>query len=154
MENSRYKIDPKPGINNSIHLEWEDPPVEIQLDVGDVHIWKCHLDEDISDDKVNMILGAVVVMVMLAITIVIAWNVVGSIDTSSLEDTIRENVHGLQEVNDNDAANATWNATLTVGNSTTSITDNMETYYTIAPIMLIVMAAVGILGYIMLLKKQ
>ncbi len=110
----------------------------------------------ISNNKaeIDMILGAVVVMITLAITIVIAWNVVGSIDTDGLEDTIRQNVHGLQEVNDNDAANATWNATLTVGNSTASITDNMETYYTIAPIMLIVMAAVGILGYILLLKKQ
>ncbi|NIQ88073.1 MAG: hypothetical protein GWN93_02880 [Deltaproteobacteria bacterium] len=102
----------------------------------------------------NMILGAVSVVVMLAISLVIAYNVVGAIDTDGLEDTIRQNVHGLQEVNDNDAANTTWNNTLTVGNCTTDLTDNMETYYQVAPIVLIVMAAVGILGYILMLKKQ
>ncbi|NIQ88072.1 MAG: hypothetical protein GWN93_02875 [Deltaproteobacteria bacterium] len=90
----------------------------------------------------NMILGAVVTMVMLAISIVIVWNVVGSIDTTDL-DTAVDGVY-----NDPGAASTE------VTNATSDLTDNLETFYSVAPIVLIVMAAVGILGYVLLLRRS
>jgi hypothetical protein len=109
----------------------------------------------INNDNANldMILGAVSVSILLAVSIVVAWNVVGGIDTADLDTIIRQNVHGLQQSNPTDAENATWNATLSVGNSTDSLADNMETFYAVAPIVLIVMAAIAILGYVMLLRR-
>ncbi len=89
----------------------------------------------------NMILGAVVVMVMLAISIVIVWNVVGAIDTTDLDTAVDGNFI--------DSGAASTEAS----NATTDLTDNLETFYTVAPIVLIVMAAVGILGYVLLLRR-
>lgn len=92
--------------------------------------------------NLDMILSAVVVMVMLAISIVIVWNVVGSVETSDLDTAVDGNFI------DSGAASTE------VTNATTDLADNLETYYTVAPIVLIVMAAVGILGYVLLLRKR
>jgi len=82
----------------------------------------------------NVILSAVVVAIALAISIVIVFNVMSSMDT----DTI-----------DGNFANSTPSA-----NATENIQTNIETFYTIMPIVLIVMAAVAILGYVLLLRRQ
>jgi len=82
----------------------------------------------------NVILSAVVVAIALAISIVIVFNVMSSMDT----DTI-----------DSNFANSTPSA-----NATENIQTNIETFYTIMPIVLIVMAAVAILGYVLLLRRQ
>jgi hypothetical protein len=91
--------------------------------------------------NLEMILGAVVVMVMLAISIVIVWNVVGAVETTDLDTAI-------------DAIYIDSGAASTeVTNATADLTANLETFYTVAPIVLIVMAAVGILGYVLLLRR-
>jgi len=91
----------------------------------------------------NMILGAIVVMVMLAISIVVVWNVVAAVDPSEMDTAI-------DGILDWDTGAASTHAT----NATTDLTTNLETFYTVAPIVLIVMAAVGILGYVLLLRRR
>ena len=81
----------------------------------------------------NMILAAVVMAIALAIGIIIVFNVIAAVDTS----TIDAGLTGTP------AANAT-NDLLT----------NTETFYTVAPIAMIVVAAVGILSYVLLLRRR
>ena len=81
----------------------------------------------------NLILTAIVIAIVLAIGIVIVFNVLGSIDTT----TVDANFAGTP------AANAT-----------TDLQTNLETFYTVAPISLIVIAAVGILAYVLLLRRK
>jgi hypothetical protein len=70
------------------------------------------------------------------------FNILGAVDMTATDNTI--------------AANLGENATLMNpgANSTTDLQTNIETFYTVAPIILIVMAAVGILGYVMLLRRR
>jgi heme/copper-type cytochrome/quinol oxidase subunit 2 len=85
----------------------------------------------------NMVLTAVVLAITLAISIVIVWNVMGSIDTTSVDAALRK-----IDPNTNVSRNATE-----------SISENLEIFYTISPIILIVVAAVAILGYVLLLRR-
>ena len=82
---------------------------------------------------VNMILAAVVMAIGLAIGIIITYSVIGSVDA----DTIDAGLTGSPAEN---AASALINST--------------GTFYTVAPIALIVVAAVAILGYVMLLRRR
>jgi len=105
-----------------------------------------------------MILGAVTVAITFAISIIIIWNVVASIDSSGTDANLRRGMGGVDGGSGatTDEINATWqrwNDTQYVTNSTDDITTNIETFYTVAPIVLIVMAAVGILGYVLLLRR-
>jgi len=83
--------------------------------------------------NVNLILMAVVAAVVLAISIVIVFSVLGGLDNT----TVDANFGG---VNETPAANAT-----------DDITANLETFYTISPIYVVVLAAVGIIAAIMMI---
>ena len=91
----------------------------------------------------NMILLAVVMGIALAIGIIVVFNVHGGIagDLSDLDSAVAA-ASGRSSTLDNSASNAS--------NSTLS---NIETYFTIAPLALIVIAAVGILSYVLLLRR-
>jgi hypothetical protein len=81
----------------------------------------------------NMILAAIIMGIVFAIGIIIVFNVMGSLDTTSI---------------DANFANSTPSA-----NATQNLQDNVETFYTVGPIALIVVAAVGILSYVLLLRR-
>jgi len=88
----------------------------------------------------NMILGAIVVAITLAISVIIVWNVVAAVDPGTIDSSVEaaiQETSGFQDVT----------------NSTDDLNTNIETFYTVAPIVLIVMAAVGILGYVLLLRR-
>jgi branched-subunit amino acid ABC-type transport system permease component len=68
----------------------------------------------------------------LAVGIIITYNVIGSVDTATID-------AGLTGAPAATAASSLINST--------------GTFYTIAPIALIVVAAVAILGYVLLLRK-
>lgn len=78
-------------------------------------------------------LAAVVMAIALAVGVLIVYNVVGSIDSATID-------AGLTG---EPAQNATY-----------ALVNNTNTFYTVAPIALIVVAAVGILGYVMLLRRR
>ena len=89
----------------------------------------------------NMVLGAIVVAIVLAISIIIVWNVMGTVDATTLDASV-------------ETAIGESGACTEVTNATDDLTTNIETFYTVAPIVLIVMAAVGILGYVLLLRRS
>ena len=80
----------------------------------------------------NMILAAIVMAIVFAIGIIIVYNVLASVDTT----TIDAGLTGTP------AANATED-----------LITNVNTFYTVGPIALIVVAAVGILSYVLLLRR-
>ena len=82
---------------------------------------------------INMILAAVVMAIALAIGIIITYNVIGSVDADTID-------AGLTGNPAETAASALINQT--------------NTFYTVAPIALIVVAAVAILGYVLLLRRR
>ena len=81
----------------------------------------------------NMILAAIVMAIVFSIGIVIVFNVIASVDSS----TIDANLDGTPSAN-----------------ATDDLLDNLNTFYTVGPIALIVVAAVGILSYVLLLRRQ
>ena len=95
------------------------------------------------DDKgnVKMVTTVVAILVTLIIYIIIFFNIAGSIDTDDVDDNIRENVYG--------EGGTTWhNGTEYAANSTDKVLDQSATFFTIAPILAIVIIAVVIIGYV------
>ena len=92
------------------------------------------------DGDMNMILAAIVMAIVFAIGIIIVYNVLGSVDVSTIDS-------GLQDALDDSAATPAANAT-------EDLIDNVNTFYTVGPIALIVVAAVGILSYVLLLRRS
>jgi len=88
----------------------------------------------------NMVLGAVVVAIVLAISVIIVWNVVAAISPGDIDASV-------------ETAIGETGACTEVSNATENLNTNLETFYSVAPIVLIVMAAVGILGYVLLLRR-
>jgi len=82
---------------------------------------------------VNMILTAVVMGIVFAISIAIIYSVLGGIDYT----TIDAGLTGTP------AANAS-----------TSLQTNLATFYTLGPIAIVVVAAVGIISYVLLIRSR
>ena len=87
-----------------------------------------------------MILAAIVMAIVFAIGIIIVYNVLGSLDVDTIDDN-------LQDALDDTATTPTLNAT-------EDLIGNVNTFYTVGPIALIVVAAVGILSYVLLLRRS
>jgi len=102
------------------------------------NFWKDH-----SADT-GLVMTAVVLAVVMAVSVILVFNVLGAITTDDVDEDIRENVYSETTAT---SIRPAYNASL-------DVESNLETFYTIAPIMLIVVAAVGILGYILLLRRQ
>jgi hypothetical protein len=80
----------------------------------------------------NMILAAIVMAIVFAIGIIIVFNVLATVDTTGIDADL---------------------AGTPAANATTDLQSNLETFYTVGPIALIVVAAVGILSYVLLLRR-
>ena len=81
----------------------------------------------------NMIMAAIVMAIVFAIGIIIVYNVLGSVDTT----TIDAGLTGTPSAN-----------------ATNDLITNVNTFYTVGPIALIVVAAVGILSYVLVLRRR
>lgn len=80
--------------------------------------------------NVDIIIMAVVAAIVIAISLIIVYSVVGGLDTTTID----------ADLTGTPSANATEN-----------LLDNLETFYTISPIYIVVLAAVGIIGAIMMI---
>lgn len=93
------------------------------------------------DGDMNMIMAAIVMAIVFAIGIIIVYNVLASLDVSTIDTDLATNVYS-----GNDATPA--------ANATENLITNVNTFYEIGPIALIVVAAVGILSYVLLLRRK
>jgi len=83
--------------------------------------------------SVDIILMAVVAAIVIAISLIIVYSVVGGLDTT----TIDADLSGTPSLN-----------------ATDNLLSNLETFYTISPIYIVVLAAVGIIGAIMMIMVK
>lgn len=88
----------------------------------------------------NMILAAIVMAIVFAIGIIITYNVIASVDVATIDDDIQAAIGDT--------------AATPADNATEDLLDNLNTFYTVGPIALIVVAAVGILSYVLLLRRR
>jgi len=95
-----------------------------------------------NEANVKMVGAVVAILVTLIISVVIFYNIAGSIDYDTANENIAENVYGLTANTDE------YNATVPATNGSNDILDQAATFYTIAPIVAIVIVAVVILGYV------
>jgi len=90
----------------------------------------------------NMILAAIIMAITFTIGLIVVYNVYASLDTDSIDDDLASSLgHNTSLFTD-------------AGNASTSLLDNTETFFTVGPIALIVVAAVGILSYVFLLRRR
>ena len=85
-----------------------------------------------------MIGGVVGILVTLIISVLVLYSIAGSVDTDTADENIRENVYG-------EGGTTYVNGTIYAANSTEQILGQSETFFTIAPIIAIVVVAVVIL---------
>ena len=94
------------------------------------------------DGDMNMILAAVTMAIVFVIGIIIIFNVYAALDTSTIDASLASNLgHNASLMTD-------------AGNATDDLLTNTETFFTVGPIALIVVAAVGILSYVLLLRRR
>jgi len=103
---------------------------------------------NLKEDKkanVDMVLTAVIAAVMFAIAIPILFSILGGLDYTSMDsmNISSEAGNGTAIAGDTPATNAS-----------TNILTNLETFFTIGPIYIVVVAAVGIIGAILLLRGR
>jgi len=94
------------------------------------------------DGDMNMILAAIVMAIVLAIGIIIVYNVIASLDVATIDDNLAS------------ALSQDTSTFADADNATEDLLSNVATFYTVAPIALIVVAAVGILSYVLLLRRR
>ena len=97
----------------------------------------------LEDDKGNVqMIGAVVgILVTLIIAVLVFYNVATALDNSTVDANIRENVYG--------EGGTVWkNGTTFAQNATDDTLSQAATFFTIAPIIAIVIVAVIILKYV------
>jgi len=92
------------------------------------------------DGDMNMILAAIVMAIVFAVGIIIVYNVLASVDVSTIDSNLQT---ALSDT-----------ATTPALNATNDLITNVNTFYTVGPIALIVVAAVGILSYVLLLRRR
>jgi ABC-type antimicrobial peptide transport system permease subunit len=107
--------------------------------------------------NIEMITMGIVAAVTFAIAIPIVFNVIGSIDITTANDNIKTNVYGLSPgadpTDDNNRSWAEWNNTQPVGNATNSLLVQVNSFFSIGPIYLVVVVAVGIIAAILVLRR-
>ena len=94
---------------------------------------------------VNMILTAVVMGIVFAVSIAIIYSIVGGFTWS----TIDTNYNTAMGMTGDELANAT-----NAANASDNLLTNLNTFYTLGPIAIVVVAAVGIIGYVLLIKSK
>ena len=94
--------------------------------------------------NVPMVGAVVAIMVALIIAVLLYYNIAGAIDNTATDLRIAENVFNDEAGGNDDHRNNTTFA----ANATGMVNDQMATFFTIAPIVGIVVVAVVVLGYI------
>ena len=95
--------------------------------------------------QMGMVGAAVALFITLIISILVYYNIAGSMDTSTVEDSLRTKLGYTKSDNDSWAA---WNSSTPVANATNNVNNQAATFYTIAPIIGIVIVAIVVIGYV------
>ena len=97
-----------------------------------------------NDGSVQMVGVAVATLVSILIAVMVVYNIAASIDTDT-DDQIALNIQDTLGEGDGTAGDDHANYS---GNATRDVLDQSATFFTIAPLIVVVMVAVIILGYV------
>lgn len=105
------------------------------------------------DDNANIdiILTAVIAGVVFAVAIPIIFGVFGGLNLTTIDQNIAVNIYG--GAGSGDAMNA-YNNSTAASNASALVLANVVTFFTIGPIYLVVIAAVGIITAILMLRRR
>lgn len=96
--------------------------------------------------NIGAVSAAVAILVSIFIAVLIVYSIAGGIDVGDADADIAEN---LQDVIDrHSGAGGTYYNTTFAGNATRDTLDQSSTFFTIAPLIVVVLVAVIILGYV------
>ena len=102
-----------------------------------------------ADSSIGTVLGILVTIIIGALVL---FAIVGGLDYSGVDKNIKENVFGYSQANwdagGSNSSRASWNGTTYYANATEDTLEQAETFFTIAPIIAIVIVAVVILSYV------
>jgi len=88
---------------------------------------------------------AVSILVAIVIAIVVVYNMAGSMDMGDVDtEIVNNNIDVMNERSGGGSLNTTY-----AGNATVDILDQSATFFTIAPLVVVVLVAVVILSYVM-----
>ena len=109
------------------------------------------------DANIEMITMGIIAAVMFAIAIPIIFNVAGSLDLTTIDTKLKENVYGQTYPADGgtaaNASQAAYNVTLPSANATDNVLTQINSFFAIGPIYLVVVVAVGIIAAILVLRR-
>lgn len=95
---------------------------------------------------ISIILMAVVAAITIAISLIIVYSIMGGLDTTTVDNSIQK-IYG-------ESGTTYRNTTTPAANATNSLLSNLATFYTLSPIYIVVLAAVGIIAAIMLIMGR
>jgi len=101
----------------------------------------------LSDHKrgsVDIILMAVVASIVIAVSLIIVFSVVSGLDTTTADANIAANIY----------TNTSAYGGTPAANASSDLVSNLETFYTISPIYLVVLAAVAIIAAVMMIMVK
>ena len=81
--------------------------------------------------NIQLIIMAVVAAVVIAISVLIVFPIIAGLDTTTIDDEFAGSTPSL--------------------NATTNLVSQLETFYNIVPLYIVVLAAVGIIGAVMMI---
>ena len=94
---------------------------------------------------ITMVIG---LLIVIAISVLIFYNIQASIDYTNVNNDIAENVYGLTYPAATPALNASYNNTAPATNASENLNDQAATFYQLAPLIAVVIVAVVIIGYV------
>jgi len=94
--------------------------------------------------NVQMVGVAVATLVAIIIAIMVVYNIAASIDTTGVDTSIQDNIQDAI----GDGTGGGKSSVNYSGNATIDTLDQSATFFTIAPLIVVVMVAVIILGYV------
>ena len=93
------------------------------------------------DANVTIVLMAITAAVVIAVTLIVVFPLLGSLDTGTIDQDIQETL--------GEAGTTYKNTTVPAANATDNIVSQLEIFYDIVPLYIVVLAAVGIISAVM-----
>ena len=101
---------------------------------------------------VSLIMQAIVISITMVMGIIIVFAILGGVKVSTFDSQVGRNIGYY--IKYPGGSNVSYNDTKYASNATKYIVSNVGTFFQIAPIMIVVIAAVGLLSYLFILRQR
>ena len=102
----------------------------------------------------DMITMAITAAIMFGIAIILIYSTISGTDLKTAQDNINKDIYGRVPGMGTNASYEAYNVSTPVKNSTNSLLTQVNSFFAIGPIYLIVIVAVGIISALLYLRQQ